>query len=115
MTNQLYNPYTMRANINVPINQNMYSAKNHVPNLDFSSQDEGENIRVCVRVRPLNMTELGRNDGKCVDCVNSNTILLKNKNISRNYTYNLVFGEGTAQDDIFYSCSINVKIQKLIK
>ena len=96
-------------NMNMPLNQKMYTGSNLVPNLDFSSEDSGENIKVCVRIRPLNMTELGRNDGKCVECVSSNTILLKNKNISKNYRYNIVFGEGTAQDDVFYSCSINVR------
>lgn len=99
----------MKMPMNMPINQNMYTGKNLIPNLNFSSEDGGENIKVCVRVRPLNMTELGRNDSKCVECVSSNTILLKNKNISKNYTYNIVFGEGAAQDDIFHSCSVNVK------
>ena len=56
----------------------------------------------------MNMTEQGRGDTKCVDYVNSSTILFKNKNITRNYAYNIAFGEGQTQEDLFYSCSLNV-------
>lgn len=86
-----------------------YPTNTNFPNLDFNSDDSGENIKVCIRIRPFNMTEQGRSDPKCVDCMNSNTIIFKNKNANRSYNYNVVFGEGATQEDIFYTCSINVK------
>ena len=97
---QMFNPY-MNNMVNYPTNTKF-------PNLDFNSDDSGENIKVSIRIRPSNMTEMGRGDGKCVECMNSNTILYKNKNINRTYNYNIVFGEGTTQEDLFYTCSINV-------
>jgi hypothetical protein len=76
--------------------------------LDFTSDEIGENIKVCIRIRPMNITEQGRGDGRCVENINSSTALFSNKNIKRNYNFNAVFGEGSSQEDLFYTCSINV-------
>jgi hypothetical protein len=101
--NNLPSHKNLLANIN-PNNQVPYT----MPNLDFTSEEQGESIRVCVRIRPMNMTEIGRGDAKCVEYTNSSTVLFKNKNIQRHYNYNISFGEGATQEDVFYSCSINV-------
>lgn len=89
-----------------PYNQMPYNTS--FPNLDYNSDELGENIKVCVRIRPLNMTEQGRGDGKSVEVVNNTALSFKNKNVGRNYTYNCVFGESTTQEELFYTCSINV-------
>ena len=52
---------------------------NMMPNLDFTSDDTGESIRVCIRVRPMNVQELGRGDSKCVEFLDNSTLLFKNK------------------------------------
>ncbi len=92
---------------------NMFMNNNNInmgaPNLDYNSDEMGENIKVCVRIRPMNMTEQGRGDGKCVEYLNLSNLQYKNKNINRNYTYNIVFGEGSSQEDLFYACSLNVR------
>lgn len=100
MQNQGYNSY-----MNPGINNNL-----GMPNLDFTSEENGENIKVCVRIRPLNMTEQGRGDNKCVESINNATLQFKNKNINRSYNYNVVFAENTSQEDLFYTCSLNVYI-----
>jgi len=81
------NSYTINAQ-NAP-DQNFHSNPgrnnssmmdmNMMPNLDFTSDDTGESIRVCIRVRPLNVTELGRGDSKCVEFLDNSTLLFKNK------------------------------------
>jgi hypothetical protein len=56
----------------------------------------------------MNNTESSRGDSRCLDYVNSSTVTFKNKGISRNYSYNMIFGEGESQEDLFYSLSLNV-------
>ena len=77
------------------------------PNLDFNNDSKSENIKVCVRIRPLSPQELGRGDKKSVEPHSSDQLIYNHKNIRRSYTYNLVFGENSSQEDIFYNCSIN--------
>ena len=77
------------------------------PNLDFNNDSKSENIKVCVRIRPLSPQELGRGDKKSVEPLSSDQLIYNHKNIRRSYTYNLVFGENSSQEDIFYNCSIN--------
>ena len=80
----------------------------NVPNLDFYSEENGENIKVCVRVRPLNTNENGRGDTKCIDMISNTELLFQNKNIKKNYSYNHIFNEDNSQEEVFYSCSLNV-------
>jgi hypothetical protein len=106
---QMFNPYMngMMPYPNTAINLNP-----NFPNLDFTSDEAGENIKVCVRIRPMNLMEQGRGDGRCVEYINTGSLAFKNKNINRNYSFNVVFGEGATQEDLFYTCSINVIIIK---
>ena len=96
------------SNKNIHLNQIQHTMPQAMPNLDFNSEEQGESIKVCVRIRPMNMTEQARGDSKCVDYQNSSTISFKNKSMHRNYQYNISYGEGSSQEDIFYGCSINV-------
>jgi hypothetical protein len=91
------------------MNKNFIQNTLGVPNLEFNSDEQGENIKVCIRIRPLNLMEQGRGDSKCVEYSNISSLNFKNKNISRNCSYNVVFGEGANQEDLFYTCSVNVK------
>ena len=88
-----------------------YTVQNYqngsAPNLDFNNDSKSENIKVCVRIRPLSPQELGRGDKKSVEPHSSDQLIYNHKNIRRSYTYNLVFGENSSQEDIFYNCSIN--------
>ena len=86
--------------------QQVYGNGN-VPNLDFNTDESSENIKVCLRIRPFSLQEKGRNDTKCITVMSNDQLVFINKNIRRNYTYNLVFGEDSTQEDIFYNCSIN--------
>ena len=87
------------------INQNQNSNDN--PNLNFENNSSGENIKVCVRIRPMNLQEKGRNDINCIEPASPTQLIFTNKNNRRSYTYNLVFGPDSSQEDIFYNCSIN--------
>ena len=77
------------------------------PNLDFNNDSTSENIKVCVRIRPLSFQEQSRNDKKCVENFSSDQLIYSNKNIRKSYTYNLVFNENSSQEDVFFACSIN--------
>jgi hypothetical protein len=81
---------------------------NNFPNLDFNSDEIGENIKVCLRIRPLNTQETSRGDTKCVEESKNSNVNFKNKNINRTYTFNSIFNEKSSQEDVFYSCSMNV-------
>ena len=96
------------------INQTQNITKNYQPNLDFENQETSENIKVCLRIRPMNLQEKGRNDMNCIEPVSSNQLIFTNKNMRRSYTYNLVFGPETTQEDIFYNCSINKLIDSAL-
>lgn len=105
--------------LNMPNNihphyMSMMNGNMGVPNLDFTSEETGENIKVCIRIRPMNATEQGRGDGKCVEYINSSSLQLKNKNINKSYSFNIVFGDGASQEDVFYSCSVNVSQSYLL-
>ena len=96
------------------INQTQNIPKNIQGNLDFENQETSENIKVCLRIRPMNLQEKGRNDMNCIEPVSSNQLIFTNKNMRRSYTYNLVFGPETTQEDIFYNCSINKLIDSAL-
>jgi hypothetical protein len=91
---------------NIPYTVQSYQ-NGSAPNLDFNNDSKSENIKVCVRIRPLSPQELGRGDKKSVEPHSSDQLIYNHKNIRRSYTYNLVFGENSSQEDIFYNCSIN--------
>ena len=63
----------------------------------------------------MNLQEQGRNDLNCIEPVSSNQLIFTNKNMRRSYTYNLVFGPETTQEDIFYNCSINKLIDSALE
>ena len=63
----------------------------------------------------MNLQEQGRNDLNCIEPVSSNQLFFTNKNMRRSYTYNLVFGPETTQEDIFYNCSINKLIDSALE
>ena len=96
------------------INQTQNIQKNYQSNLDFENQETSENIKVCLRIRPMNLQEKGRNDMNCIEPVSSNQLIFSNKNMRRSYTYNLVFGPESTQEDIFYNCSINKLIDSAL-
>ena len=97
-------------NINQPQNQ-----INNNPNLDFDQNSSGgENIKVCLRIRPMNLQEKGRNDMNCIEPVSPTQLVFTNKNNRRSYTYNLVFGPDSTQEDVFYNCSINKLIDSAL-
>jgi hypothetical protein len=90
------------------ISANNFNHMNQIPNLDFNSEEIGENIKVCLRIRPFSNQELSRGDEKCIQDNNNTNVNFKNKNINRSYTFNHIFGEKSSQEDLFFQCSMNV-------
>ena len=108
INNNNYNNLINNGNINPNYNYlpNIpYTAANYPngisPNLDFNNDQSSENIKVCVRIRPFSIQEKSRNDIKCIEPASQDQLVFANKNIRRSYTYNLVFGEDSTQEDIF--------------
>lgn len=111
-------------NLNMNINQN--NSQFGMKSLDYNSDEIGneinwylgENIKVCIRIRPFSILESGRGDSKCVEYSNLQTLHFQSKNTGKNYGFNCVFQENSSQEDVFLTCAINVFIiffsQKLI-
>ncbi len=99
------------------INQNYFNILPNVPysipnnknnsSLNFNNESQSENIKVCVRIRPLSIQEKSRNDIKCVEVYSKDQLLFIHKDKKKSYTYNLVLGENATQEDTFSNCSIN--------
>jgi hypothetical protein len=81
-------------------------------NLLESQSDYGfnqtENIKVFLRVRPLNQLETNRGDAKIIELANNQMIFFSNKNLSRNYSFNQCFGEFSTQKDVYDNTQISV-------
>ena len=79
----------------------LYS-KGTQPNLYFDNDTNSENIKVCLRIRPMSLQEKSRNDIACIEPVSNEQLILTHKNLRRSYTFNLVFGQESSQEDIFF-------------
>ena len=84
------------------------------PNLYFDNDTNSENIKVCLRIRPMSLQEKSRNDIACIEPVSDEQLILKHKNLRRSYTFNLVFGQESSQEDIFFKCSIDKLIDSAL-
>ena len=78
----------------------------------LSNQESGfnytENIQVFLRIRPLNNLETSREDSKCVELANQQMIFFNAKNMSRNYSFNYIFGENSSQEEVFHNSQMDV-------
>ena len=110
-------------NDNININSSNYQDYNYgpelysngnQPNLYFDNDTNSENIKVCLRIRPLSLQEKSRNDKSCIEPVSNEQLILQHKNLRRSYTFNLVFGQESSQEDIFFNCSINKLIDSAL-
>ena len=84
------------------------------PNLYFDNDTNSENIKVCLRIRPMSLQEKSRNDIACIEPVSDEQLILKHKNLRRSYTFNLVFGQESSQEDIFFKCSMDKLIDSAL-
>jgi len=115
------NKYSLSNNINEnssnfqdnPINLQSYS-NGIQPNLNFDNDTNSENIKVCLRIRPMSLQEQSRNDVSCIEPVSNEQLILKHKNLRRSYTFNLVFGQDSSQEDVFFNCSMDKLIDSAL-
>ena len=84
------------------------------PNLYFDNDTTSENIKVCLRIRPMSLQERSRNDKECIETVSNEQLILTHKHLRRSYTFNLVFGQESSQEDVFFNCSINKLIDSAL-
>ena len=114
LNNQNNNTYSLSNNINLnaqnsqDLNYGPQSYSNgRQPNLDFDNDTNSENIKVCLRIRPMSLQEKSRNDAACIEPVSNDQLILSHKNLRRSYTFNLVFAPESSQEDVFFNCSID--------
>ena len=115
------NQFSLSNNIN-PNSQNSQDLNygpqsysyGHQPNLDFDSDTNSENIKVCLRIRPMSLQEKSRNDSSCIEPVSGEQLILSHKNLRRSYTFNLVFAPESSQEDVFFNCSIDKLIDSAL-
>lgn len=60
-----------------------------------------DNVKVAVRIRPLNEKEANENSEKCLTSIESKTILLDSKPEPRSFTYDNVAEQNVTQEEIF--------------
>jgi hypothetical protein len=53
------------------------------PNLDFDNDTNSENIKVCLRIRPMSLQEKSRNDIPCIEAVSNEQLILTHKSLRR--------------------------------
>ena len=121
LNNQNNNGYSLSNNINQnaknyqEINYGPQSYSNgRQPNLDFDNDINSENIKVCLRIRPMSLQEKSRNDTSCIEPVSNDQLILSHKNLRRSYTFNIVFAQESSQEDIFFNCSIDKLIDSAL-
>ena len=121
LNNQNNNGYSLSNNINQnsknyqEINYGPQSYSNgRQPNLDFDNDIDSENIKVCLRIRPMSLQEKSRNDSSCIEPVSNEQLILSHKNLRRSYTFNIVFAPESSQEDIFFNCSIDKLIDSAL-
>ena len=115
------NQFSLSNNIN-PNSQNSQDlnygpqsySNGHQHNLDFDSDTNSENIKVCLRIRPMSLQEKSRNDSSCIEPVSGEQLILSHKNLRRSYTFNLVFAPESSQEDVFFNCSIDKLIDSAL-
>ena len=121
LNNQNNNTYSLSNNIN-PNAQNSQDlnygpqsySNGRQPNLDFDNDTNSENIKVCLRIRPMSLQEKSRNDTACIEPVSNDQLILSHKNLRRSYTFNLVFAPESSQEDVFFNCSIDKLIDSAL-
>ena len=121
LNNQNNNAYSQSNNIN-PNAQNSQDlnygpqsySNGRQPNLDFDNDTNSENIKVCLRIRPMSLQEKSRNDTACIEPVSNDQLILSHKNLRRSYTFNLVFAPESSQEDVFFNCSIDKLIDSAL-
>jgi len=121
LNNKNNNGYSLSNNINQnsknyqEINYGPQSYSNgRQPNLDFDNDIDSENIKVCLRIRPMSLQEKSRNDSSCIEPVSNEQLILSHKNLRRSYTFNIVFAPESSQEDIFFNCSIDKLIDSAL-
>jgi len=98
---------------NIPYTPSNNSSLNMTPVSFINSKNESgfffsEKIHVFLRIRPLSNLEISRGDSKCIDLANPQMIYFKNKNISRNFSFDCIFGENSSQEEVFQNSQMNV-------
>ena len=98
---------------NIPYTPSYNPSLNMTPvSFTNSKSDNGfyisENILVFLRIRPLSNLEISRGDNKCVDLANQQMIFFNNKAVSRNFSFDYIFGENSSQEEVFQNSQINV-------
>jgi len=107
------------SNQNQPITPNYPPTHNMTPlSFSLSNGESGftfsENIHVFLRVRPFSNLELSRGDTKCIDLANQQMVFFNNKAISKNFSFDYVFGENSSQEEVFQNSQMNVIILLLL-
>lgn len=93
----------------------MSSKGTHTPNRSFMNGfDQGEAVKVCLRIRPV-MEHETRNNAKIVLAkMNNNTCYLNINGGQRDYTFSQVFEPDASQQDIFAQSGVTNLIASVL-
>ena len=107
------NFFNPNQNQNIPYTPTYSQNYNMTPVSFNSSNNESgfyltENIHVFLRIRPLSNLEVKRGDSKCLELANQKMLFFNSKNISRNFSFDTIFGENSSQEEVFQNSQIKV-------
>ena len=77
-------------------------------------QDSGENIRVLIRIRPLNEKELSAEDQSCVQPLDQQVLQINLKGQSKEFRFHQVLGEGQSQSQVFGESGLHLLLDSAL-
>eukprot|EP00697_Spironema_sp_BW2_P012623 gnl/Spiro4/29223_TR14293_c0_g1_i1.p1 gnl/Spiro4/29223_TR14293_c0_g1~~gnl/Spiro4/29223_TR14293_c0_g1_i1.p1 ORF type:complete len:657 (+),score=-29.84 gnl/Spiro4/29223_TR14293_c0_g1_i1:112-1971(+) len=81
---------------------------------DFQGDNEGEAIKVALRVRPMNSMEQARGDENCIKIVNDTSCQVSIKGQIKHFTFNMCLPERTNQTEAFNRCGVSQLIDSAL-
>lgn len=91
------------------------STQFYTKQMNFNHEDTNENIKVCLRVRPLNTNEINRNKNSCVEILNNLEVNYKSGKLNKKYQLDYIFDQKSTQEDIFHICALPNLIESVIE
>ena len=74
----------------------------------------GENVRVCVRCRPLNEKEKSSGDSSCVSVVNGQTLQITQKTGAKQFRFHQVMNEKYTQGQMFSDSGVSTLVDSVL-
>jgi len=99
-------PQHMPQNTSPFIDSDQFYYPNMPDVTQLNEYQEGESIRVALRIRPMNSAEIRRGDENCARVINDSTVQIINKASPKHFGFNMSFAERINQQEVFQKCGV---------